>query len=146
MGKHHSEYVYGKGAVDGETTLTKLRKLFHLPARAKEDREPSHGVDDNELTKQWIRNIHESSLPDYRDAQDGYENWEYVVSRDRVDIASGWYGITPSTPGSEDNVAAGILADWFDYNSIERMARSGYQIAVRRPGASVWQGFAEGRE
>jgi hypothetical protein len=145
MGRHTPEYVYGTKP-ETETTLTKLKKLLHLPVRKNEERDPSYGVNDDDVTTQWLRDIHESPLPDYGPYAGLYENWEYCVSRHGTVVIHGTYALTPSEPGREDAVATAILADWFDYNAIDYAARKNYEICVRRPGAPTWQGFAEGRE
>lgn len=142
MGRHHAPEP------QTETTLTKLRKLLHLPVRSQEERQPpapNYGVGDDHQTIEWLRDIHEDRLPDLRTM--GHQNWEYQMYRqdDRFGfeklICGGSYGMSPSDDA--DAVAAAILADWLDWNSVPNEARHKWSCTVRRIGANEWKGWAE---
>jgi len=154
VGRHSAEYVYGEGEPNGprkknslvDTTLTTLKKIMHLDSREDSEREPRIKEDLSDRTTERIPVLDYEPLPDYGNRGDVYQNWDYLITGTNGKQYSGWYGITPTPVEMADHVASSILDDWFSYNEIPYERRRFYEIAVRRPGAAKWQGFAEGRE
>jgi hypothetical protein len=150
MGRHSAEHFEKKEQPREsllEITLTRLRELFHIEAREDSDRNTGPrewGVGDDAETEQWLKEVTADRLPALNLESATHENWEYRIYKNYNHIVGGWYGMTPTGEGKEDEVAYAILSEWLDWNGILEEDRGHYALEARRLGSDKWSGSAVG--